>query len=331
MTTESHSVKRTNNLKSLRIISLLVFLITLSFSTQGQPAFNWHKLKSETENLLRQNGSVGASIIVVNRDSALFSQGFGYANLEHNFKITDCTLFVLGSITKTFTSLGILKLVEEGKLSLDDEVIKLTPDLPIKNKWAEQFPVKVYHLLEHTSGFDEFHLKDRSIPVLDDEFPLMGGIHIVKNSLKTRWQPGTRFAYSNVGYLVAGYLIEKVSGRSYNDFMLQEVLKPLKMTNSSIRLKDIDQDLLAKSFAYSKEELPFKHVFTRPTASLISSAKDMGQFLQIFLNQGDSFLNTDTFDDFERHHSIKAFDGTKNGYRLGIYPRFHKGREWLGH
>jgi len=310
--------------------SLLLFIFISVTLTQAQ-SVDWRKLESETTKIFDQNNSVGASVIVVNQDSILFSKGFRFASLDNQDSISDSTLFVLGSITKTFTALGILKLVEDGKLKLGDEVMDVAPELPISNAWQGEFPLKIYQLLEHTSGFDELHLKDRSIPVVDDEFPLLDGIHIVKNSLNTRWKPGSRFAYSNVGYLIAGYLIEKVSGKSYNEYISQEVLKPLRMTNSSLRLKDINNNLLAKSFSYSKKELPFKHVFTRPTASLISSSNDMGQFLMNLLNKGEPLLNEDTFNDFEEHHSIKAFEGTKNGYRLGVYPRFHNGREWLGH
>lgn len=320
-----------NDLSRIRFFLPLWSAMILSFSVQAQYTFEWSEFESKANEVFRQHGSVGASVIVVSRDSVLFSKGFGYADLVKQRKVTDSTLFVLGSITKTFTALGILKLAEKGKLKLSDEVKKLAPELPILNEWENEYPLRVYHLLEHTSGFDELHLKDKSIPVKNDEFPLREGIRIARNSLKTRWKPGTRFAYSNVGYLTAGYLIEKVSGTGYNDFMLKEVLKPLGMKKSSIRLNEIDRQLLAKSYSLSKKERPFKHVFTRPTASLISSSEDMGAFLRVLLNKDKQFLSKEQFKEFEKHHSIQAFDETENGYRLGVYPRFHKSRKWLGH
>ena len=315
----------------IRIHILFILLITSLYSIKAQSIFQWTELELKLDSLLKQNSSVGASVIIVDRDSILFHKEFGFAIHEKQKPVTDSTLFVLGSITKTFTAIGILKLVEEGKMKLDDKVKQLAPELPILNKWEDKFPLRVYHLLEHTSGFDELHLKDRSIIVSDDEFPLIEGINIVKNSLQTRWQPGTRFAYSNVGYLVAGYLIEKISKKKYNDFMVQEVLTPLKMDNSSLRLNEIDQELLAPSYSYSKKTLPFKHIFTRPTGSLISSSKDMASFLIMLLNKGGTFLNETEFQQFETHHSIKVFDKTENGYRLGIYPKARNNRIWLGH
>lgn len=327
----SATQKIISHLNKIRIYIFLLLSVASTFSIQAQPTFDWIKLESIASDLLEQNGSVGASVIVVNRDSILFNRGFGYAILENQKTVIDSTLFVLGSITKTFTAIGILKLVEEGKLKLDDKVRNLAPELPISNKWENEFPLKVYHLLEHTSGFDELHLKDRSIPIENDEFQLRDGIQIVKNSLKIRWKPGSRFAYSNVDYLVAGYLIETVSGNSYNDFIAQEVLKPIGMSKSSIRLKETNIQLLAKSYSYSKKELPFKHILARPTGSLISSSQDMGNFLMLLLNKGEPFLSGDQFNEFEKHHSIEAFEKTENGYRLGVYPRFHKSRKWLGH
>ncbi|MEM9984109.1 MAG: serine hydrolase domain-containing protein [Bacteroidota bacterium] len=308
-----------------------LFLTAPFTLAQAQLPIDWATLDSQADSLVRQHGSVGASVIVVNRDCTLFFGGYGHASLASNRGVTDSSLFVLGSITKTFTALGILRLVQEGKLTLADEVKTLAPELPISNQWEDEFPLRIYHLLEHTSGFDELHLKDKSIPVSDDEFPLIEGLDIVQHSLQTRWKPSTGFAYSNVGYLVAGYLIEKVSGKPYNDFMFEDVLAPLNMRHSSIRLNDIDQARLASSYSPSKQALPFKHIFTRPTGSLISSSNDMAYFLRMLLHKGDPLLNGATFHQFETHHSIEAFAHTENGYRLGVYPRFHQGRTWLGH
>lgn len=319
-------------LSRYNFICFLIIFLTFPSSLKSQPdSLDWRKVVTEIQKLLTRNGSVGASFIAVNREHILYAQGFGFANSQTSTRTSDSTLFVLGSITKTFTALGIMKLIDEGKLNLNDRVKEVAPELPVDNEWEIEFPVRVYHLLEHTSGFDELHLKDRSYPVRDDEFPLFDGIQIVKNSLKTRWKPGSRFAYSNAGYLVAGYLIEKISGLNYNDFIYNKVLMELGMVNSSVRLKDINVDLLARSYSYNKEELPFKHVFTRPTASLIGSTKDIGQFLQMLLNNGEGFIGDDTFRRFEEHHSIDAFKGTQNGYRIGIYPRFYNGITWFGH
>lgn len=317
-------------------LTFLILVLSTSFLASGQPSnFDNQKVSDDIRQLIEKTNSVGTSVIVTNRDSIIYLGEFGKADLENNIPVTNETLFGLGSITKTFTALGILKLVETGKLKLNDKVLDLAPELPITNKWEKDYPVRIVHLLEHTSGFDELHPKDRTIPINNDDFPLLNGITHVKNSVITRWEPGSRFAYSNVGYLVAGYIIEKISGKSYNDFIKTEVLNDLRMYQSAIEYDDINHNLLAKSYSSNKKALPFKYVFTRPTASLYSSAKDMSKFLQMTLSKGEmengEFLSSTTFNDFETHHSIKLFQNTENGYRLGVFPRFYYGTKWYGH
>jgi len=308
----------------------------LQFFVYGQHInLDTQKVSDDIRHLIEKTNSVGTSVVITTNDSILYLEEFGYADIEKNIPVTGQTLFGLGSITKTFTALGILKLVDAGKLSLGDNILDLAPELPITNKWEKNFPVRVYHLLEHTSGFDELHPKNGSIPVPNDEFPLLDGINLVKNSLKTRWEPGSRFAYSNTGYLVAGYIIEKISGKSYNDFIKTEVLEGLEMNQSTIRLNEINPDVLAKSYSTIRKALPYKHVFTRPTASLFSSAMDMSRFLQLLLHIGgmeqQTFLNDRIIQELEAHRSIKLFQNTENGYRRGIFPRFYNGVKWYGH
>lgn len=323
-------------MKRQTILTLLLIAFQISFSVYGQTInFDKPTVSRDIIQLIQKTNSVGTSVIITNADSIIYFEGFGKADLEKNLFVNEQTLFGLGSITKTFTALGILKLVENGKLNLTDKVLDLAPELPITNKWEEDFPVRIFHLLEHTTGFDELHPKDKTIPVISDDFPLKEGISIVKNSLITRWEPGSRFAYSNVGYLVAGYIIEKISGTNYNDFIKSEVLEDLKMNQSALKYDDINHDLLAKSYSSNKKPLPFKYVFTRPTASLYSSATDMSKFIQMMLNKGKTvqtdFLNETNFNELESHHSLKLFLNTENGYRLGIFPRFYNGIKWYGH
>jgi CubicO group peptidase (beta-lactamase class C family) len=236
------------------ILTFLLAVFQTHFFAYGQTSnFDKQKVSGDIRHLIQNTNSIGTSVVITSADSIIYFEGFGNADLEKNTLVTEQTLFGLGSITKTFTALAILKLVEAGKLNLDDKVLDLAPELPITNKWEKDFPVRVYHLLEHTSGFDELHPKDKTITVKNDDFPLLEGINIVKNSLKTRWQPGSRHAYSNVGYLVAGYIIEKISGQSYNIFIKSEVLEPLGMNQSTIKLEEINPDLLAKSYSSNKK------------------------------------------------------------------------------
>ena len=113
---------------------------------------------------MQVNSIPGAGIAIVSKDSVIFLGGLGYANMEDNIPVTDTTCFRMGSITKSFIALGFLKLAEEGRIDLNTPVKEIVPEINIINPWQETDPVRVAHILEHTSGFGnsfrEFNLDD---------------------------------------------------------------------------------------------------------------------------------------------------------------------------
>ena len=171
-------------------------------------------------------------LAVVTKDSILLSKGFGFANIDTKQKANNQTLFPMASITKTFTALAIMKLVKEGKLTLYDNLAKIAPEIVFTNKWEKTNPVKIIHLLEHTSGFDD--LRFNTFWNNDLNLTELQAIEKCKNSMYCRWQPGERKAYSNIGYNVLGYLIEKLSGLIYDVFLKKEIFLPIGMTNSNV-------------------------------------------------------------------------------------------------
>jgi len=151
----------------------------------------------------------GAMITIVKKDSVLFTGGIGYANVESKEAVTANHLFRVGSISKSFTALAMMRLVEMGKINLGDKVMDIDSTLPIINQWKNEASLTIANLLEHTAGFDDMHFhslynnEDHSRP------PLKKILLKRKTSLVSRWEPGTRMSYSNVGYVLAGYIIEK--------------------------------------------------------------------------------------------------------------------------
>lgn len=110
--------------------------------------------------------------------------------------------------------MGVMQLVEEGKLSLDEKVQDLVPHVEIKNPWHKTDPVRVKHLLEHTAGFGDIHFSEFYNTRDNPNISLEKALGINPNSRKVRWRPGTRYSYSKPGYAIAGYIIEKVTGQS---------------------------------------------------------------------------------------------------------------------
>ncbi|MGA2176117.1 MAG: serine hydrolase [Verrucomicrobiota bacterium] len=172
------------------------------------------------------SGRFAGSVMVARSNQIVFMKGYGLANRELEVANAPDTKFRLGSITKQFTALCILILQEQGKLSVEDPISKFVPDCP--GAWSK---IKVRHLLTHTSGIANF----TSFP--DNESTQMLASPPEKTIKRFRdkpleFEPGERFAYSNSGYVLLGYIVEKASGQSYEQFVQQFVFKPLGMKDS---------------------------------------------------------------------------------------------------
>ena len=156
-------------------------------------------------------------LAVVTKDTTLFVDGLGTANLDTQQPVTKHTLFPMASITKTFTALAIIRLIEQGKLSLNTELKAIALEVPFTNTWENKHPIKLVHLLEHTTGFDDVHFN----ALFNTEGPISEYKAVLryKKSMHCRWYPGERMAYCNTDYVILGYLIEKLSGKTYEAFL----------------------------------------------------------------------------------------------------------------
>ena len=166
------------------------------------------------------------TVLVARDDEILLDKGYGFANLELDVPDTPATKFRLGSVTKEFTAAAIMLLQERGKLSVNDLVKKYMPDAPAA--WDK---ITIFNILTHTSGIPNY----TSFP----EYPALQGIPTTPQKLVARFidkpldfQPGERYSYSNSGYIVLGYLIEKLSGESYEKFLQENIFTPLGMNDS---------------------------------------------------------------------------------------------------
>lgn len=166
------------------------------------------------------------SVLVAQDGKILLDKGYGFANLEWQVPNTPITKFRLGSITKQFTAASILLLEERGKLKVEDPVKKYMPDAPAA--WDK---VTIFHLLTHTSGIPSF----TDFPDYESkEAQTMTPQQLVDwfKDKPLEFEPGTKWNYSNSGYVLLGYLIEKISSQSYADFVQQNIFTPLGMKDS---------------------------------------------------------------------------------------------------
>ncbi len=307
------------------IVAILAFFLPfLVSSAQSQNSkTSLVALVDSLEVLMNKRHIPGMTLTIIKGDSTEFSGGLGVMDTETNAKVDENTLFRLGSITKSFVALGVLKLVKEGKFSLEDEVKVIAPEIEFENSFGADYPVKVKHLLSHTAGFDDMHLNEVYNTSDTIVYPLLKVLQQHTSSLKVRWQPGTRYSYSNPGWTVAGYLIEKYSGLPYDQFIEKNVLEPAGMVASNFNSVP-DGPAYSKAYNEQGEEVPFLPIYHRPAGAFNSNANDMEKFLSICLKRGanDSVevVAADQLDLMERPvYTLANQAGLPVGYGLGNY------------
>lgn len=176
---------------------------------------------------LAQPNAVGLSIAVARGDRLIVSKGYGTANLESGSPVDDQTMMRIGSVTKQFSAAAVLKLVEQGKLSLDDTLDKLLPDYPKTAK-----PVTLRQILNHTSGIwsytddGKFMERDSTLELSPDE------VLATFKDKPLEFDPGTKWNYSNSAYYLVGEIIEHAAGRPYAQFVQEELFAPLGLSRT---------------------------------------------------------------------------------------------------
>jgi CubicO group peptidase (beta-lactamase class C family) len=174
------------------------------------------RIDAVVREVLADQPSAGAAVEVLRKGRVVVAKGYGKANVELDVPMTERNVFRIGSITKQFTAAAILRLVESGKLKLDDDVGKLLPDAPLHGKH-----VTVAQLLTHTSGLKNY----TELPETMKPLPLPPArLFALLKDQPFGFEPGQSWRYSNTNYYLLGLIIEKLGGRSYRDFLRDEVL-----------------------------------------------------------------------------------------------------------
>lgn len=170
----------------------------------------------------------GIALLVARKGQVIYQKAFGSANLELDVPLHPGMVFRVGSITKQFTAIGILQLVEQGKINLQDSLHKFLPDFPSKGH-----TITIEHLLTHTSGLKEYMVIDHPDPYIKrHDLSIQIIIDHFKNA-PLDFEPGTRYAYSNSGYVLLGRIIEKVSGKPYHEYLKENVLDRAGLQHTS--------------------------------------------------------------------------------------------------
>ncbi len=190
-----------------------------------------------------KEGYPGAAILVAQNGRILYQNGYGYADIGNRVRITPETKFRIGSITKQFTAAAILKLQEDGKLSVDDKLSQYYPDFPRGDE------ITLYHLLTHTSGLANYTNKPDFLKKVMTEARPDQIVESIKKD-KPDFNPGEKWAYCNSGYFLLGCIVEKVSGKSLEAFFQETFFDPLGMKNTGIHHWNRILDHEATGYSY---------------------------------------------------------------------------------
>ncbi|HEX7115187.1 MAG TPA: serine hydrolase domain-containing protein [Steroidobacter sp.] len=280
---------------------------------------------------LHQGDIAGAVVVVVKDGEVLTQRGFGYADVKARKPVDpEHTLFRPGSVSKLFTWTAVMQLVEQGKVDLDTDVNEY---LDFEIPHYDGKPVTLRNILTHTPGFEEQVKGLMGTP--DGGAPDLGE-HLKRWVPGIIFEPGTTPAYSNYATALAGYIVERVSGMPFDDYLDQHIFQPLGMEHSTFRqpLPERLQPLMSKGYpAASLPEKPFEIVGPAPAGSLSAPGADMARFMIAHLQKGRygdvQILKPETAE--LMHTSATTFLPRVDRMLLGFYETNYNGRRVISH
>jgi CubicO group peptidase (beta-lactamase class C family) len=280
---------------------------------------------------LEREDIAGAVVLVVKDGKVLFAKGYGYSDVEKKKPVTvDSTLFRPGSISKLFTWTAVMQLVQQGNLDLDRDINDYL-DFKIPATFPQ--PITLRNIMTHTPGFEET-VKKLFVPEGSRKVSLK---EYLTNHIPARiFPPGAVPAYSNYGATLAGYIVERVSGKEFNAYITENIFKPLGMEHSSFAqpLPDNLKPLMSNGYELgSGKSHPFEIVVPAPAGSLSSTAADLSHFMIAHLQDGKfeqvQILSPETAQ--QMHSRQKGFNPELNAMALGFYEENRNGHHIIGH
>lgn len=301
------------------------------------PPATLEEFQAQAAKILEETRIPGAGIALVRAGGVEWAGGVGLADRDQRVPVTADTHFRAGSISKTFVAMALVQLYLDDKLELDRPVKELAPLVEIDNPWEATDPVTLRHVLQHTAGFDDMHFNETYNLRHPPDLPLVEVMRLNPASRRVRWRPGTRMSYSNPGYAVAGYIIEQVTGQPYEKVIQESIFDPLEMRTSSFVLTEADHARLARGYdGPTGPPVPYTPIYFRPAGNLHTSAAELGRFVQMLLNWGETnetlVIDPEYLSNMERPQTtLAAHAGLLYGYGTGIASQTLAGYPTLGH
>lgn len=247
---------------------------------------------SVVESTMREDRIPGAAVVVVHDGRIALSKGYGVADVGTGSPVSvDSTVFRVGSVTKVVTALAVMRLVDRGALALDAPISRYLDGEYVAGPGGE--PVRVWHLLTHSGGYDQVGLR-RQAPGAEDRPSLED---FVRREARPVRPPGRVGVYDTYGITVAGHLVERVSGLEFRDHVRREVFDVLGMRDSWVEVPETRRAALATGYGIEDGQLrpqPYEWYVTLPASSVDATVADMGRLLTAVLGDGGGLLSPAT-------------------------------------
>lgn len=273
----------------------------------------------------------GMGVAIIDGGAIVFTKGYGYADLAQKTPVTQNTRFRAGSISKVFIGLSAMALVEEGKLTLDTPLDALAPEIPVRNPFAKDAPLRLVHLLEHTSGWADYTLKQFSAHgaglTLSDA--------VLKDSPYTvRYAPGQFYAYANPGSAAAALMVERAAQTPYAQFVQSRWFDPLGMRSATFDKPD--RDLAVSYLEDGKTPAGYLDLAAPAIGGLNVTPRDLARYPLLMLGRGSlegkTYLTPESIARIERSEaSTAARMGLTQNYGLANLASHHPKAVFRGH
>ena len=276
-----------HSLFGIRLVFLCLCLASVSISAQTGPARQSEHPDREVDAYVRDRMAAlhvpGLSLAVLRDGEIILARGYGHANLELGLPARQNTVFAIYSITKTFTAVATMMLVEEGKVSLEDPISKHVSGLP--RAWSQ---VTIRHILNHTSGLPDWRDYSSKLRDVASEYTKAEVLNLV-TGLPLTSPPGERWNYVETGFFLLGMMIEEISGATYDEFLRKRIFTPLGMSDT--RLDSRADIIFNRADGYTWQDGGYRNaIWYSPTLAystggLVSTVLDLAKW--------DAALNTE--------------------------------------
>lgn len=292
-------------------ITLIISLIILASISACNHSFKGTEISKEeflndfdkkVNHFMKLYGVPGTSVAVIHQGKIIFNKGYGFANKEEKIPVTEKTIFRIASISKPVAALGVMKLVEEGKLELDTPIEKYLTRWHIPSSEFNPDGVTVRRLLSHTSGFNidghPLYEPGKQVPSIEQS---ISGIAGKQWRVYLKYEPGSTFYYSTGGFSVLQLLVEEVTGEKYEDYMKKEIFDPLGLNNTGYDSNILSKGAFATGYTGTGKAIIDRIIVDSAGTGLMTTSEELGKIVLFCMgnddnNEVNSILKQETLD-----------------------------------